>query len=100
MIEPTNVWDALCNLCILIMENLSKLTGWSYGLVNILLFVILGPLSTLSFMLSSFVFSVKTANEKVQRTVDWTLFTIGAIIVLIVIGLISYAILELPLDFY
>lgn len=45
-----NYWDVLCNQCILIMENLSHLTGLSYGLINVLFFCILGPLSTLCFM--------------------------------------------------
>lgn len=55
MIELTNVWDILCNwnilcnICILTMEQLSRMMGVSYGFLNILLFVVLGPMSTLFF---------------------------------------------------
>lgn len=45
-----NDWDILCDLCIHILENLSRLTGLSYGLINVLFFCILGPLSTVCFM--------------------------------------------------
>lgn len=50
MVHVVNYWDALCNQCILILENLCHLTGLSYGLINVLFFCILGPLSTLCFM--------------------------------------------------
>ena len=50
MVYVTNFWDILCNQCILILENLSHLTGLSYGLINILFFCVFGPLSTLCFM--------------------------------------------------
>lgn len=50
MVHVVNYWDILCNQCILILENLSNLTGLSYGLINILFFCILGPLSTVCFM--------------------------------------------------
>lgn len=50
MVHVVNYWDVLCNHCILILENLSYLTGLSYGLINVLFFCILGPLSTLCFM--------------------------------------------------
>lgn len=63
MIEATNDWDWLCNLCILIMQNLSKMTGLSYGLVNILLFVILGPLSTLTSLVSAIIACAKGRNK-------------------------------------
>lgn len=50
MVQVTNPGDVLCNYCIAIMENMSDLTGLSYGLINVLLFIVLGPLSTLCFM--------------------------------------------------
>lgn len=46
MVIVTNYGDVLCNWCILVMEQLSELSGLSYGLINILLFCVLGPLST------------------------------------------------------
>lgn len=53
MVPVENYFDALCNQCILIMENMSELTGLTYGAINIWLFCILGPLSTLFFMAST-----------------------------------------------
>ncbi len=47
--------DYLCNLCINIMEKMSNMSGISYGTINILLFVILGPISTFIFMTNSFI---------------------------------------------
>lgn len=93
-------WDSLCNICILIMQHLSELTGWSYGFINVLLFVVLGPLSTLLFMGSSLVFAVKTENERIRKIIGWSLFGTGALIVLFVLCLIAYATLTIPIDFY
>ena len=42
MIEVTNSFDWLCNVCIDLMMRASEYTGLSYGTINILLFVILG----------------------------------------------------------
>ena len=65
MVEVTNIYNYLCNVCINIMTYLSHETGMSYGLINILLFVILGPLSTLFFMGSTLTATfVKNANTK------------------------------------
>lgn len=50
MVTVTNYGDVLCNWCILVMEQLSELSGLSYGLINILFFCVFGPLSTLCFM--------------------------------------------------
>lgn len=52
-VTVTDNWDVLCNQCILILENLSHMTGLSYGLINVLFFCILGPLSTFCFMCST-----------------------------------------------
>ena len=43
---------ALCNWCITAMEYFSSISGISYSAVNTILFVILGPLSTLLFMIA------------------------------------------------
>lgn len=53
MIEETNGWDELCNIFILVMENLSRETGLSYGLLNILMFCVIGPLATCCFIAST-----------------------------------------------
>lgn len=91
MIEVTNSWDTLCNCCILIMEHMSHLTGLSYGLINILLFVVLGPLSTLIFMVSSIVAKIKGC-----RNLSIILDIVGSIIILSILTLILYAFLDMP----
>ena len=63
MIEETNKWDVLCNFFIFVMQYLSTMTGLSYGLINILLFVILGPLSTLTSLVSAIIACVKGRNK-------------------------------------
>lgn len=45
-------FEALCNWCISAMEYGSSISGLSYSAINIILFVILGPLSTLILSLS------------------------------------------------
>jgi hypothetical protein len=62
----TDSAELLCNLCIEAMKFLSQETGMSYGLINILLFVILGPLSTLFFMASTLC-HVFIKNPKVKK---------------------------------
>lgn len=61
MVHVTNYGDVLCNYCIAIMENMSALTGLTYGLIYVLLFIVLGPLNTLCFRGS-------TATELYDKT--------------------------------
>ncbi len=84
MVKVTNSWDMLCNICILALENLSDVTGLSYGFLNIMLFVILGPLATLLFMTSAFTLLINTEIKKLQRIVAAILFTIGLLVILII----------------
>jgi hypothetical protein len=95
MIVETNGWDMLCNLCIILMEYLSHLTGLSYGFVNIMLFVVLGPLSTLSFMGSTLAHLI-IENRKKRETITCILFTCGVIAMLMVVVPIIYAFLTCP----
>ena len=44
-----NMCDYLCDLCIQAMRYFSSVSGMSYEEVNILLFVLLGPLATILF---------------------------------------------------
>lgn len=96
MIEVTKTGDAFCDFCILLMECLSRETGLSYGLINVLLFVILGPLSTTAFFASSMIFAL-TKPDRIRNIVAWTLFAIGSVCVLIVIAMIIYGFLSMPL---
>jgi uncharacterized membrane protein len=94
MIEITNIWDQLCNICIVIMKALSRETGMSYGLINILLFVILGPISTICFMLTT-AFQVWMKKQPLKKILTWIFAVIGLISVFIVLGLVAYGCLLL-----
>ena len=49
MNELNNIGDILCNICIDIIKCMSCEYGLSYGLINILLFVIIQPLCILLY---------------------------------------------------
>lgn len=84
MIEVTNDWDMLCNICILILEGLSHVTGLSYGFLNIMLFVILGPSATLLFMTSAFTLLAGIGTRKSQRIFAAILFVMGLLVILVI----------------
>lgn len=95
MVEVTNIYDYLCNVCINIMTYLSHETGMSYGLINILLFVILGPLSTLFFMGSTLTATfVKNANTK--KILTSIFVVLGLLCVCSILGLVGYGFLTMP----
>ncbi len=79
--------DYLCNVCINIMEEMSRMSGISYGTINILLFVIFGPLSTLIFMINSFIQLIFKDKFKVINIILWV---IGILLVLAIILPIFY----------
>lgn len=84
MLHVTNYGDVLCNYCIGIMENMSDLTGLSYGLINVLLFVVLGPISTLCFMGSTATAMYgKTKFVKIKLT--WILSVLGILAILAIL---------------
>lgn len=97
MIEVTNFWDSLCNLCIYATDYLSHVSGVSHGLINVLLFVFLGPLSTMTFMVSSVIAKTKV---KYSKRISIVLDIKGIIIVLSILIPIGYAFLTMPIDFY
>lgn len=76
MVHVVNYWDVLCNQCILILENLSHLTGLSYGLINVLFFCILGPLSTLCFM-GSTATALFGKSMRIRKNLTLTLSIVG-----------------------
>lgn len=82
--------DYLCDVCINFMEEMSKMLGISYGSLNVLLFVVFGPLSTLMFMISSFVKLISIKNTKIQNNISIVTFILGIIFVLLVILPILY----------
>lgn len=85
--------DHLCDVCINIMIEMSKISGISYGTINILLFVILGPLSTIMFMLCSIIRFLPMKNVKLQNTLSIISFVVGILCVLLVIIPVLYVIL-------
>lgn len=54
----TNDFDSLCNICIEVLEGLSKDLGMSYGELNVWLFVIIQPATILLFMTTTVVLSI------------------------------------------
>ena len=96
MIEVTNIWDMLCNMCILTLENLSHATGLSYGFLNIMLFVILGPSATLLFMTSALTLLVNAEIRKSQRIFATILFAMGLLVMLMIAIPIIYVFLQYP----
>lgn len=87
----------LCDVCINIMEAMSDFMGISYGLLNILLFVILQPLAILSFMLSTFFCIIYHKTDKSLWKVLSIIFVIsGFICVLAVVLPVLYTYLFLP----
>ena len=95
MIEELNAWDAICNTCILILEHLSHMTGLTYGTINILLFVIFGPLSTLLFCGSTLAHWI-IPGKKWKKAITWTLFSLGVLIILICVIQVAIAAITLP----
>lgn len=93
MIQVTNIWDVLCNFCILIMEHMCHMTGLSYGLLNILLFVVLGPSVSVLFFGAALCF--RTRKPQWSRWGN-RLLAAGSIIALAVAGLIVAATLTTP----
>ena len=90
-----NEWgDLSCGICIAIMRHMSEISGLSYGLINILLFVVLGPLSTLVFMASSV---ISKTSWKYSKKVSLFLDIIGVIIVFSILFPVFYATLTLPI---
>lgn len=94
MIIETNLWDYFCNLCILLMEHLSHETGMSYGLINMLLFVFLGPLSTVALTASSLLFAIGKPG-KYRRFIAWSLFCVGVACMLSIFFVVAYGLLTI-----
>lgn len=92
MIDFNEIGDVLCELCTVIMKRMSEYSGMSYGLVNILLFVILGPLSTLLFIASSVIACIKGRNK-----VSNILAILGILIVVAILVSIFIAFITAPI---
>lgn len=78
------------------MEELCRITGLSYGLLNILLFVILGPLSTLMFMFSTLA-HVYIKSPTAKKITTAVFFSLGVLIILMIICPLFIAFLNTPI---
>lgn len=87
----------LCEVCINIMEAMSAASGISYGLINILLFVILQPLAILSFMLST-LFCIIYCNTKksIYKILTIIFIILGFICIFAIVLPILYTIIFIP----
>ena len=90
MIEVTNYGDSECNYCIMLMEHLSQGTGLSYGLINVLLFIVIGPVSILSFMCSTLSLAF-IKNKKLRKSLTIMFFAFGCLGALIVAAATLYS---------
>lgn len=77
------IGDDLCSVCIQLMKFATALYGISYGLINVLLFVVLGPTSTIAFMIAWIMEKLK------KKKTSKVLFIIGLVETLIVVGAIA-----------
>lgn len=89
--HPLSAGDRFCNLCISLMESASAATGLSYGEINVLLFVIFGPLSTLCFMASA-IFARR--GKRLARIITITASVIGACCVLAMLAILAIALIH------
>ena len=94
MVHVTNYGDVLCNYCIAIMENMSALTGLSYGLINVLLFIVLGPLSTLCFI-GSTATALYGKTKLVRVTWTWILSGMGFLAIIAILIPVIWATITL-----
>ena len=85
--------DGLCNFCIAVMEEMAKMTGISYGTINILLFVIIGPLSTLMFMATSVIYLSRWRQIKAAAICGKVFFAAGIACMCIVALMVLYVLI-------
>ena len=84
----------ICNLCIEIMEIWANELGISYGLLNVLLFIVLQPLLILIFWGTTIYCSI-SKNEKIKRIIR-----ISSIVTMIIISIGVFISIILPLGAY
>ena len=90
----SDLGDLLFTWCVEAMKYFSEISGMSYEMINILLFVILGPLSTICFLIST----ILAYKEKKKAAL--IVGIIGGIIVLSVLGVSAYSLFTCPFFLY
>lgn len=74
----------LCNFCINAMKYGCTVLGISYGLLNILLFVIIQPLCILLFAVAAMMYmNFKKSENKTKRVIAHCLFGAGVAFVIV-----------------
>lgn len=74
----------LCDFCITAMKYGCAVLGISYGLLNILLFVIIQPLCILLFAVAAIMYmNFKKSESKVKRAIAHCLFGAGIVFTVI-----------------
>ncbi|WP_285828659.1 MULTISPECIES: hypothetical protein [Pseudomonadati] len=98
----TNDFDSLCNICIEVLEGLSKDLGMSYGELNVWLFVIIQPATILLFMTTTVVLSImlyrKNCQNKTTKFIAATVSLLSVIcyvVALVLAGLYVWAIMAI-----
>ena len=86
LINVNNIFDVICNWCIQVLWHMSDCFGASYGLLNVLLFIILEPAAICFFALSSFIFK----GERTPTKQRW-----GKI--MLILGIITIFAIVLPI---
>lgn len=87
------IGDTLCNACIEIMKCMSDEYGLSYGLINVLLFVIIQPLCILLYGTAALT-GLKNPNT-VKKNIAKGCFIISTILVFIEMIAIGYITLRI-----
>lgn len=87
----------ICNVCISIMKTAVTVFGMSYGAINVLLFIIIQPLSIILFAIAAILYAnFKKSTSKVKRIIAHCMFTAGVLlcafeaISLIIVGMYWY----------
>ena len=75
-------FNVICNICIDIMLYWEKVTPFTYGEINVFLFIILEPLLIMLFI-GTTVFNYKSNNDKLKKSIS--IFAMITLVVLIVL---------------
>lgn len=100
MIENiTNSYDTACNFCILLLEELARSYGISYGELNIWLFVIIQPAFILLFLTTTIILTVKLyrRNKEFQYGNLITAIASSVVVIMYAIILIIFFITLVPI---
>lgn len=87
--DLNEIGDGVCQYCIEVMKTGVDVLGISYGLLNVLLFIVLQPLCIILFFATSILYKYGKRNQWLQ-IVSNTLFIIACLLILVEIGVVLY----------